>query len=55
MCGPAGCVARRVDGDTPRVAALLGSIAGSREEQLVTFTLMVAFAVIMRAEIDQDW
>ena len=36
------------------VAALFGFVAGIREEQLVAFTLMVAFAVIMRAELGQD-
>jgi hypothetical protein len=36
------------------VAALFGLIAGIREKQLVAFTLMVAFAVIMRAELSQS-
>ena len=44
----------RVAGDTPRRAARFGLIAGIREKQLVAFTLMVAFAVIMRAELGQD-
>jgi len=37
-----------------RVAARFGFIGGVREQQLVAFTLMVAFAVIMRAELDQS-
>jgi hypothetical protein len=36
------------------VAALFGFVTGIREEQLVAFTLMVAFGVIMRAELGQD-
>ena len=32
-------------------AVLFGFIASIREKQLVAFTLMVAFAVIMRAEL----
>jgi hypothetical protein len=36
------------------VAARFGFIAGIREKQLVGFTLMVAFAVIMRAELSQS-
>jgi len=37
-----------------RLAARFGFIGGIREQQLVAFTLMVAFAVIMRAELDQS-
>src|SRR5579862_9701556 len=36
------------------VAALFGFIAGIREKQLVAFTLMVAFAVIVCAELGQS-
>jgi hypothetical protein len=36
------------------VAARFGFIGGIREQQLVAFTLMVAFAVIMRAELGQS-
>ena len=37
-----------------RVAARFGFMAGIREQQLVAFTLMVSFAVIMRAELGQS-
>ena len=35
------------------VAALFGFIGSLREKELVAFALMIAFAVIMRAELGQ--